>query len=108
MKAVSMTDADADSDASDGDASERPPPLVVTAIQRVKDKPDSIHQLRLSNLGIRDVHLQYIIDACHSSKMHLESLDLSFNKITDAGIHVLCRCGGACTRGCGASFIVTP
>lgn len=34
---------------------------------------------------------QYIIDALHSSELHLETLDLAFNKITDAGVHVLCK-----------------
>jgi len=90
MKSVSVKDADDDSDDED-DAAEKPPPAVIAAVEKLKAKPKDTKALRLSNLAVCDVHLQYIIDALHSSECHLETLDLSFNKLTDAGIHVLCK-----------------
>mmetsp|Transcript_30775 Transcript_30775/g.76829 ORF Transcript_30775/g.76829 Transcript_30775/m.76829 type:complete len:439 (+) Transcript_30775:146-1462(+) len=89
MKPVTVKDAAEDSD--EEEVAERPPPHLAEAVQKLKDKPDSVKNLRLSNMGIRDVHLQFIIDALHSSECHLETLDLGFNKITDAGVHVLCK-----------------
>jgi len=89
MNKVTVKDDDDDDD--DDDASEKPPPALAAAIKKLKDKPDATKHLRLSNLGVADVHLQFIVDALHSSEVHLETLDLAFNKITDAGIHMLCK-----------------
>jgi len=88
VKEVSAKDDDSD---DDDDANEKPPAPVAAAIAKLKEKPEGVKALRLSNLGVCDVHLQFIIDALHSSQVHLESLDLSFNKLTDAGVHVLCK-----------------
>jgi len=59
------------------------------ALKKLRDNPASTKHLRLSNLSIMDVHLRPLIEALQHSQVCLEELDLSFNRITDAGVHVL-------------------
>ena len=82
--------AEAEAEAQEGDAEEGeegeaeeeeeslPPPLcaALAELQRVGGPP---RVLRLSNLGLRDVHLLPLIDALQGM-LGLETLDLSFNR----------------------------
>jgi len=73
----------------DDDDDELPPPKMREALKKLRDNPASTKHLRLSNLSIMDVHLRPLIEALQHSQVCLEELDLSFNRITDAGVHVL-------------------
>jgi len=53
--------------------------------------------VQLSNCAIKDSHLPRLVEALHHSQCAVETLDVSFNRITDAGVHVLCK---ALATGC--------
>lgn len=92
----------ADSDDDDakkggsGDDEEAPPPPLAAALKQLR-AGTAPKRLRLSNCGIRDVHLQPLIDQLHNSQCGVEHLDLAFNRLSDAGVHVLLKAvaGGA-------------
>jgi hypothetical protein len=73
------------------DDEEAPPPGLAAALKKLKADPAGTKVLRLSNLSIEDVHLKPLITALQSSQVTLEELDLSFNRLTDAGVHVLLK-----------------
>ena len=130
--------AAADSSDDESEEAEKPPAAVVEAVDAMKASPSTTKMLRLSNLGVCDVHLQYLIDALHHSQarawprprghrppprlraatelpptptpphptpphshptptprpraqLGLDEIDLSFNRVTDAGVHVLLK-----------------
>jgi len=56
-----------------------------------------VTRLRLSNLGVCDVHLRAVLEALTHSQLHLEELDLTYNKLTDAGVHALLKALGTGT-----------
>lgn len=80
-----------DSDEEEELRSERPPAPMTAAMKKLKDSPATALHLRLSNYAIRDVHLRPLIEAMQHSQCALEEVDLSFNRLTDAGINVLFR-----------------
>ena len=82
-KAVDITD--------DYDDEDAPPPALAAALKKLKEDPAGTKVLRLSNLSIEDVHLKAITEVLQSSQVSIEELDLSFNRLTDAGIHVLLK-----------------
>ena len=67
------------------------PPSLSSALQRLREEPRSVSELQLSNCGICDVHLRPLVEALSQSSCALTTLDLAFNRITDAGVHVLCK-----------------
>ena len=77
--------------------SERLPPQLDAAVARLRKSPSTTKELTLSNASIADCHLQPLIEALHHSQCALDILDLGFNQITDAGVHVLCQ---ALASGC--------
>lgn len=92
--ARAATPAAADDDASSPDA---PPPPLAAALRRLRTEPEQVRELRLSCSGIGDVHIRPLMEALSQTRCALTRLDLAFNRITDAGVHVLCRAiaGGA-------------
>ena len=62
-----------------------PPPLcaALAQLQRGGEPPRVIC---LSNCGLRDVHLLPLLEALQGT-LGLETLDLSFNRLSDAGVH---------------------
>lgn len=82
-KAVDITD--------DYDDEDAPPPALAAALKKLKEDPAGTKVLRLSNLSIEDVHLKVITEVLQSSQVSIDELDLSFNRLTDAGIHVLLK-----------------
>ena len=76
-----MTDEDEDA----------PPEQMRLALKRLRDDPSGTKRLRLSNLSICDVHLKALLEALKHSQISLEEIDLSFNRLTDAGVHVLLK-----------------
>jgi len=73
----------------DDDDDELPPPKMREALKKLRDEPASTKSLRLSNLSVMDVHLRPLLEALQHSQICLEELDLSFNRLTDAGVHRL-------------------
>lgn len=53
--------------------------------------------MRLSNCMIKDVHVRALVEALQHSENATEELDLAFNRLTDAGVHVLLK---AIATGC--------
>ena len=86
--ARSSSSAAAEPSADDEDA---PPPAMAAALKKLREKPSDFKRLRLSNLSICDVHLRPLLEALQHSELCLEELDLSFNRLTDAGIHLLMK-----------------
>lgn len=84
-------------DSDEEEAEEAPPPPLAKALRALRDKPSQQKRVLLSNCAIKDCHLQRLIEALHHSECAVEELDLSFNRITDAGVHVLCK---ALSSGC--------
>ena len=84
---VPVSEEDEDEDA--------PPPKMREALKKLRADPAGTKKLRLSNLSIMDVHLKPLIEALQHSQLCVEELDLSFNRITDAGVHVLLGALGA-------------
>lgn len=89
--AASAANGAADSD-EEGEASESdlPAPLV-EALAALRSKPEEQKLVRLSNCGIKDHHLKPLMEAMHHSQCATEELDLAFNRLTDAGLHLLCK-----------------
>ena len=86
--------AAADPSADDEDA---PPPAMAAALAKLKKNMSETKRLRLSNLSICDVHLKPLLEALQHSQLCLEEIDLSFNKLTDAGVHLLLKAfSGGC------------
>ena len=75
----------------DDDDDEAPPPELARALKRLTDAPDSLTAVRLSNCGVRDVHLPALIDVLRKMGCGVQTLDLAFNRLTDAGIHLLAK-----------------
>jgi hypothetical protein len=88
-KVVDVSDAKAGSD--DEDDEEKPPPPMAEALKKLRDDYEHTPKLRLSNLQIHDVHLKALVKALQHSQCHVEEIDLSFNRLTDAGVHVLLK-----------------
>ena len=94
---VDSDDDDADAKAKarskrcDDDDDEAPPPELARALKRLTDAPDSLTAVRLSNCGVRDVHLPALIDVLRKMGCGVQTLDLAFNRLTDAGIHLLAK-----------------
>ena len=83
--------SDSDSD-SDGRSDEEPPPLLAAALRSLKRSGSKPPTLRLSNAMILDCHVSLIVDALGPDTCNgVTELDLSFNRLTDAGIHVLLK-----------------
>ena len=83
--------SDSDSD-SDGRSDEEPPPLLAAALRSLKASGSKPPTLRLSNAMILDCHVSLIVDALGPDTCNgVTELDLSFNRLTDAGIHVLLK-----------------
>jgi len=82
-----------------GDEAPPPPKALRSALAKLKGG-SCPKALRLSNCGLHDAHLQPLIDALHSSECCLESLDLAFNRLTDAGAQLLIKAlaSGAATE----------
>ena len=83
--------AAASSAAESDDDEDAPPAGMKAALAKLRANPADCKRLRLSNLGIHDVHLRPLIEALAHSQVSLEELDLSFNRLTDAGVHMLLR-----------------
>ena len=73
------------------DDDEAPPPKMREALKRLRTDPANVKMLKLSNLGVGDVHLKPLLEALSQFQCCVEEMDLSFNKLTDAGVHVLLR-----------------
>lgn len=73
------------------DEEDVPPPKMREALKKLRSEPSSVKVLRLSNLQVGDVHLKALLEVLSHSQVCLEELDLSFNRITDAGVHVLLK-----------------
>ena len=78
-------------DITDDDDEDAPPKAMAEALKKLKADPANTKKLRLSNLSICDVHLKALLAALQHSEVSLEELDLSFNRLTDAGVHVLLK-----------------
>jgi len=74
-----------------GSSDEVPPPAALRSALAKLRGGSCPRSLRLSNCGLHDGHLQPLIDALHSSECCLESLDLAFNRLTDAGAQLLLK-----------------
>jgi len=86
-----------DSD-DEGDAEEEPPPPpLAAALTRLRSRPAEAKVVRLSNCMIKDVHVRALVEALQHSENATEELDLAFNRLTDAGVHVLLK---AIATGC--------
>ena len=92
-----QSDSDEDAPKRGDDDDEAPPPAMVAELKKLRADPKGTKRLRLSNLGLGDHHLRPLCEALQDKDMGLEELDLTFNKITDAGIHLLTKAlhGGA-------------
>ena len=75
----------------DDEDEEAPPKKMREALKRLRSDPAGTKKLRLSNLSIQDVHLKPLVEALQHSQSCLEELDLTWNRITDAGVHVLLK-----------------
>jgi len=64
---------------------------MLAALRKLREAPGETKRLRLSNLSICDVHLKVLIEALQHSQLALDELDLSFNRLTDAGVHLLLK-----------------
>ena len=80
--------AAAEPSADDEDA---PPPAMAAALAKLRANMSETKKLRLSNLSICDVHLKPLLECLQHSQLCLEELDLSFNRLTDAGVHLLLK-----------------
>jgi len=98
-KAAGSSDDDEGGKGGDGDEAPPPPKALRSALAKLKGG-SCPKALRLSNCGLHDAHLQPLIDALHSSECCLESLDLAFNRLTDAGAQLLIKAlaSGAATE----------
>ena len=85
-------------DITDDDDEDAPPAAMTKALKKLKEDPSGTRMLRLSNLSIYDVHLKPLLEALQHSQVSLDEIDLSFNRLTDAGVHVLLKAlaGGTC------------
>lgn len=91
--------SDSDSDGGKGDDDDdEPPKAMVEALRKLKANPAKTTRLRLSNLGLGDHHLKALVSALQHSEVSLEELDLTFNRLTDQGVHLLVKAlhGGVC------------
>ena len=74
------------------------PQAAAAAYQKMRAIPSSCSVLHLCGLGLTDEHLPPLVQVLHHSENTLGSLDLSFNRIGDAGAALLCKmlsAGGA-------------
>uniref|UniRef100_A0A7S4B6Z1 Activator of Hsp90 ATPase AHSA1-like N-terminal domain-containing protein n=2 Tax=Chrysotila carterae TaxID=13221 RepID=A0A7S4B6Z1_CHRCT len=80
---------DKEDDAEDKDDDEAPPPPLAAALKALKKSPEQQKSVQLSNCSIGDCHLKPLVEALHHSQCAVETLDLAFNRLTDAGVHLL-------------------
>mmetsp|Transcript_47345 Transcript_47345/g.153854 ORF Transcript_47345/g.153854 Transcript_47345/m.153854 type:complete len:431 (-) Transcript_47345:154-1446(-) len=73
------------------------PPALEAALRGLRQEPEAQREVCLANCSLRDSHLEPLIQALHHSRCAVETLDLAFNRLSDAGVHVLCR---AVASGC--------
>eukprot|EP00322_Chrysochromulina_rotalis_P031525 CAMPEP_0115886126 /NCGR_PEP_ID=MMETSP0287-20121206/31038_1 /TAXON_ID=412157 /ORGANISM="Chrysochromulina rotalis, Strain UIO044" /LENGTH=430 /DNA_ID=CAMNT_0003342583 /DNA_START=102 /DNA_END=1391 /DNA_ORIENTATION=- len=73
------------------DDDEAPPTKMRDVLKRLRSESASTKSLKLSNLGVGDVHLKPLLEALSHSQVSVEEIDLTFNKLTDAGVHVLLK-----------------
>ena len=99
-KEAGSSDDDEDDEGGKGGGDEAPPPAALRSALAKLRGASCPRSLRLSNCGLRDAHLQPLIDALHSSECCLETLDLAFNRLTDAGAQLLIKAlaAGAATE----------
>ena len=86
-----------DEEGGGDDDDEKPPAAMAEALRKLRADPAGTKVLRLSNLGVCDVHLKGLFEALQHSQLSLEELDLGFNRITDQGVHTIVKAlaGGA-------------
>lgn len=91
--------SDEDDEGGKGGDEVPPPAALRSALAKLRGG-NCPRSLRLSNCGLQDAHLQPLIDALHSSECGIESLDLAFNRLTDAGAQLLIKAlaSGAATE----------
>jgi len=75
----------------DDDDDEAPPPKMREVLSRLRKEPATTKSLKLSNLAVGDVHLKPLLEALAHSQSCVEEIDLTYNKLTDAGVHVLLK-----------------
>lgn len=77
---------------SEDDDEELPPLKMREVLKQLRNNPSTTRALKLSNLAVGDVHLKALLEALsHSQVSGVEEIDLTFNKLTDAGVHVLLK-----------------
>jgi len=90
-KEAGSSDDDDEEGGKNNAGDQAPPPAALRSALAKLRGGSCPRALRLSNCGLHDAHLQPLIDALHSSECCLESLDLAFNRITDAGAQLLIK-----------------
>jgi len=75
----------------DDDDEDVPPAKMREVLLKLRNSPATTKSLKLSNLGVGDAHLKRLLEALSHSQVYVEELDLTFNKLTDAGVHMLLK-----------------